>query len=88
MTAWQGKSYDWALLQPCGTPAAYRRHLHHGEKPCRSCTQAEARAKQDKPSRDPELRRQRYAEARAAGLSPRDALAARDRSEYRKEAAA
>lgn len=28
---------------PCGTPAAYRRHLRRGEKPCRGCTNAEAR---------------------------------------------
>lgn len=27
-------------LQPCGTPAAYRRHLRHGEDPCAACEQA------------------------------------------------
>lgn len=31
------------LLVPCGTPAAYRRHLRHGESPCRACRDAEAR---------------------------------------------
>jgi hypothetical protein len=31
----------WAL-KPCGTPAAYRRHLRNGEKPCRACEIAEA----------------------------------------------
>ena len=33
--------------EPCGTPAAYRRHHRHGEKPCRSCRQAEARRRED-----------------------------------------
>lgn len=27
-------------LQPCGTPAAYRRHLRHGEKACDPCKAA------------------------------------------------
>jgi hypothetical protein len=27
--------------QPCGTRAAYRRHLRHGEQPCRACLAAE-----------------------------------------------
>lgn len=27
----------------CGTPAAYRRHLRHGETPCEPCRQAHAR---------------------------------------------
>ena len=30
-------------LMPCGTYAAYRRHLRHGESPCRACRDAEAR---------------------------------------------
>lgn len=29
-------------LQPCGTPAAYRRHLRHGEPPCKPCCAAQA----------------------------------------------
>lgn len=29
-------------LQPCGTPAAYRRHLRRGEPACRACLDAEA----------------------------------------------
>lgn len=29
-------------LQPCGTPAAHRRHLRNGEKPCLACLRAEA----------------------------------------------
>jgi len=24
-------------VQPCGTPAAYARHLRHGEIPCEAC---------------------------------------------------
>jgi hypothetical protein len=27
-------------LQPCGTPAAYRRHTDRGEKPCDPCVEA------------------------------------------------
>jgi hypothetical protein len=27
-------------LRPCGTPAAYQRHVDHGEKPCGPCVEA------------------------------------------------
>lgn len=27
-------------VAPCGTPAAYRRHLRHGEDPCSACRRA------------------------------------------------
>jgi hypothetical protein len=27
-------------LQPCGTPAAYQRHVDHDEKPCDPCVEA------------------------------------------------
>ena len=27
-------------VAPCGTPAAYRRHLRHGENPCPACRRA------------------------------------------------
>ena len=27
-------------LKPCGTTAAYRRHVRHGEKPCDDCRRA------------------------------------------------
>ena len=27
-------------LKPCGTTAAYRRHIRHGEKPCDDCRRA------------------------------------------------
>lgn len=35
-------------LQPCGTPAAYRRHLRNGEKPCLPCARAHAKAKEER----------------------------------------
>jgi hypothetical protein len=28
-------------LRPCGTPAAYRRHVYHGEVPCKACADAD-----------------------------------------------
>jgi hypothetical protein len=31
------------LLKPCGTDAAYKRHLRRGEQPCRECKAAAAR---------------------------------------------
>jgi hypothetical protein len=31
------------LLKGCGTDAAYRRHLRHGETPCDECTDANRR---------------------------------------------
>jgi len=27
-------------LQPCGTPAAYQRHVRRGEQPCDACREA------------------------------------------------
>jgi hypothetical protein len=30
-----------AILMPCGTPAAFRRHKRHGEEPCEACREAE-----------------------------------------------
>lgn len=74
-----GQHKNHAGAQPCGTPAAYRRHYRLGEKPCDACRQAEARSKADS-RRDSERRRERYARARAQGVSPREALAWRDRS--------
>ena len=39
-------------LQPCGTYAAYRRHLARGEEPCVQCKAERARLQQDRrPSR-------------------------------------
>lgn len=34
-------------LKPHGTPAAYRRHLRHGEKPCEACRLAVAEYKRN-----------------------------------------
>mgnify|MGYP003594003413 CR=1 FL=1 len=28
------------VLKPCGTPAAYKRHLNHGELPCDACLES------------------------------------------------
>lgn len=68
-------------LSPHGTAAAYRRHLRHDEKPCDACTEAEARRQFARPGKDAwnARRRERYAAARAAGLSYDEAHAARSR---------
>jgi hypothetical protein len=41
--------YQWLDVRPCGTPAAYRRHLRREGKPvkCRRCLDAEARRTAD-----------------------------------------
>lgn len=36
--------YMYTEKQPCGTPAAYRRHIYRGEQPCRPCLAANAAA--------------------------------------------
>lgn len=63
---------DW-----CGTPARYRWHLRHEGKPvrCQPCLRAE-RIRDDR-ARDEynARRRERYAEARAAGMTARQANA-------------
>ena len=66
----------WSDVQPCGTPAAYRRHLRYGEKPCESCKQAEARRDR---TAEYQGRQERYRAARDAGLTSDQALAARSR---------
>ena len=38
----QARRWPWWLLKPCGTAAAYRRHLRHGEQPDPACRFAEA----------------------------------------------
>lgn len=50
-------------LKPCGTPAAYRRHLRKGQKACDACKRA---------ARD-EKRNQRAASLEDAVLLPEDA---------------
>ncbi|MEW1760516.1 WhiB family transcriptional regulator [Streptomyces cyaneofuscatus] len=37
---WRGRGHK-TPLKPCGTTAAYRRHLRAGQKPCRPCKSAE-----------------------------------------------
>lgn len=60
--------YRWADVRPCGTPAAYRRHLRHGERPCAACLLAEATEKSFTQNRAPDPRRERYRMLRAAGI--------------------
>jgi hypothetical protein len=45
--------YQWADVKPCGTAAAYRRHLRRNGKPvrCETCLQAERRKYQDSQAR-------------------------------------
>lgn len=35
-------------LKPCGTSAAYRRHLRNGEQPCAACRRANTEAKRQR----------------------------------------
>ncbi len=35
--------------KPCGTEAAYRRHLYHNESPCRECRRAQTAARKKFP---------------------------------------
>jgi len=46
--------------QPCGTSAAFRRHVRHGESPCAACRRAQA-----------EYQREWYASKRSAKHPPR-----------------
>ncbi|MFF4933219.1 WhiB family transcriptional regulator [Streptomyces griseofuscus] len=39
---WRGRGHQ-RENRPCGTPAAYRRHIRAKEKPCTSCKAAESR---------------------------------------------
>lgn len=43
-------------LKPCGTEAAYRRHLRHGESPCGPCRRAAAKSKQRRRGAERQLR--------------------------------
>lgn len=45
------------VLQPCGTPAAYRRHLRNGESACAECLAAVAKQKQDRLDGDRDARK-------------------------------
>lgn len=68
-------------LKPCGTPAAYARHLRDRETPCQPCREANAEAKatqghtkvRDRARAElARLHRDEYAElARAHGTDPR-----------------
>jgi hypothetical protein len=41
-------------LKPCGTYAAYRRHIRHGERPDYLCSEANRIAEQDRGAADSE----------------------------------
>jgi hypothetical protein len=69
-----GQRWNDLDVKPCGTPAAYRRHLRHGERPCESCRQAERRRQQDR-YRAP-IRQARYQQTeRVTGWAARRAAA-------------
>jgi hypothetical protein len=55
---WRGRGLK-AELQPCGTPAAYRRHLRAGQEPCPPCKTAEYRRWSERAARRPRRRRNR-----------------------------
>jgi hypothetical protein len=55
-------------LRPCGTPAAYARHLNRGEKPCADCRAANAATKSG--SGDAALRVGEIAMAKALDANP------------------
>lgn len=57
-------------LQPCGTIAAHRRHLRHGEAPCDACAKAWADWHREYLANAPEVR----ARARAWGRAHQRAL--------------
>lgn len=67
-------------MKPHGTRARYRRHLRDEGKPvrCEPCLQAERRRNRNDKERNNALRRERYAAARAAGLSARQASQRKD----------
>ena len=47
---WRGRGHK-TQLKPCGTPAAYRRHLRAGQKPCPPCKSAEYRRRAESATR-------------------------------------
>jgi DNA-binding NarL/FixJ family response regulator len=52
-------------LKPCGSPAAYRRHIRHGEPACDACLKAHAAAIYDRP-KTPKVRNLRPRQATQA----------------------
>lgn len=81
-------------LKPCGTPAAYDRHLEHGETPCDDCRTANTRRKRDRCKPTPELRKpiahgtpKGYKQHRYRGEQACDACIAASRDYQRTKAA-
>lgn len=62
----------------CGTVAAYRRHLAHGEVPCQHCCDAQARQRARERSRHRAVQPRLYAAA-LAGDEPAEVLTMADR---------
>ncbi|MEU4296439.1 hypothetical protein [Kitasatospora aureofaciens] len=54
-------------LAPHGTPAAYARHLRHGDEPCEPCRQANAEAKRGQNATPTPGRRKPIAHGTLAG---------------------
>ena len=92
LTAWMDGEPDIPFRvgrpasQPCGTEAGFRRHVRHGEKPvrnyCQECADANVEAVQARNtgsgSAYNKRRRERYQQAREAGLPRDEALSRRD----------
>ena len=57
----------YAEKQPCGTTAAYDRHIKHNEPACRACRQANARRWREQ--NPPKSERTRRAHAAAGGTT-------------------
>ncbi len=63
-------------LKPCGTNAAYHRHLRRGEQPCAECL--EARRQYEAARRTPAVRRAENADERRRYAARRRRLIAAD----------
>lgn len=44
---WKGR-WSWVNVKPCGTEAAYKRHLRHGEVACERCKAGANREQTDR----------------------------------------
>ena len=63
----------YANLKPCGTTAAYDRHIRHGEPACKPCREANARRWREQnqlKTRRPKTRRPKPAATEPAGWQP------------------
>ena len=79
-------------LQPCGTRAAYKRHLRRGEEPCRECREAARRADRGRKRNRTQPRELQPCGTRAAyqrhvraGEAPCEACREANRTRWREE---